>query len=375
MKHLNLLAKLENIIALIQKAGKDCSMSTSSPTGGGTGGKPFRGHVLHTACLLHAGIQILDLPCRDGKFIYEKIFDFVLKNIQLITIEGGSLFITRNELEGFPIDRKKRFINDLWILTALTHDIGYLPLIEMITYNVRKGDQLEPRSYQDLREWISNVRDAISNSIRGDNIKLGDNLKDYLPTVNYSDPDKNTIDVSPEKFHGLISGYMILKYLTQRKNGPWNKLSPVEKFMAFSTCSAAMFHCVKTKKIDDLNTWQINPLGAFLKTIDIAQEWVRVVWIHCDYKDGKDLMNHAESKINKLNGLSILLGQCPIPETEIKIEHGSIILEYKVTSDQQYVKGDKSQGKWDPDAMMDDEKTVQLKDALRLLTGYDAVVK
>ena len=376
MKHLNLLAKLENITSVIQKAVKECSiLNTGSSENKVT--KPFRGHVLHTACLLHAGMQFLGLKCKDGKYIHQKIFGLILEDINRIRTLWPSYFIETDFLEKLSYEEKELFIYDCWILTALIHDIGYLPMIEILIFNARKGVKLESRGYTNLKQWLTEVRSHIIKRLSINKKELGTKLEDLLPTIGYANTDVNTIDSNPEKFHGLVSGYMMLKYLLQKKDYVWGNLSPMEKYTAFTVCSAAMFHCVKNdqREFGNIETWNSNPLGTFLRMVDIIQEWVRVVWLHCDFEQSTGFIDSSHPKIYPLNGLNIILGQCPIPVATVTIKNGIFTLEYEEAPHNLAIKGPKELGLFDSSAMLDKEKTQDFKNAFETLTEYQVLIK
>ncbi len=370
-KYLNLLSKLELTLTIIEKAIKEIKYKSSvdddlkkSDKNGST--KPLRGHVLHTACLLHAGMKVLNIYCKDNKQVHEKLFDWIIESLEMKFKDGRLAKDYIEILEGLSADQRKQFISDCWMLTALIHDIGFLPMLEILFYYTRKGDELEPRSYANLSQFIDVMRRKVLDNLDTLGLSINERDESFFPDVENSGID---VEENPARSHGILSGYTILNYLANENI--WPNLTSIEKLAALIVCSSSIFHCVKNKPINNEIIWKTHPMGSFLKLIDIMQEWVRVSWITEEYQKSKNLIID-NPRLNPLNGLNIVIGQCAIPETEIFLEGDILTINY-IKAGYLYIVGEKKDGKYDFAALMDSQKTQELPQAMELLTKFKKV--
>jgi hypothetical protein len=391
-RDLIILAKIESLFPIFENTIDDIESAGYSK-------KPYRDHFIHTSCSLHAGLELLKLECKESTekekvYVYSKLFGFLLESIQnnelYRTFPKGLL----NKLMKFDLTEKKIFIRDLWIVISLMHDIGYLPIIDLHFKNISEID-LSEKTIKNFIKFLNleQKRKNIISYYEKCGISFGSLLNNVLPTLDFcatntdGNIDLDNYITDPQKSHGVISGYFTLKNLVEDKKISEN-LNPFEKFFALIACSSSISHVIKTFKIDKLENWKINPMGAFLKLVDIAQEWLRITWVFDNNKSVKDIFNHCQinhhihqdnkpSKYGNLDGLTMFIGQSPIKGASFKIMNDEIQLKYhKYTCHDNLYICEADNRPYNYNLMLYgpsgvSEKQTELPQGLKILTGYD----
>jgi hypothetical protein len=267
-------------------------------------------------------------------------------------------------------DGARQFVEDCWMATVLAHDNGYLPMIELNLRRARRGDWIGPlredgSRAEDLKDWLGRTIQRVHRSLQSSWGRSGQ--------ISLLLPDLETIGIhhdveyreKPAAIHGAVSGYQMLDYLLEEHGGarPWDGLNLVEKAMAVIVAGASIFHtadvpglCRKTVTPSRLPPDQIqqfdrlpeavrgrlkkrfevafkklmrfNPMGVFLYAVDSLEEWVRPTW-HTIYSEEAKSFGVFRSEygeryglIERLDGLTAIIGQCPVPKSRIKLEKG-----------------------------------------------------